>query len=545
MRSTHRVLASCLLVALAAVAACGGDDSSPSSTTPGAAGSAGVGASGAAGAGGDVVPHGPFTPPRYDPGARPAEVTFPPGFLFGSASAAQQVETGLKTDWVEWSKLPGKIANAEHPDGGPDFFAHVDGDIAAMKDAKLGVYRFGIELARLFPTRDAFDQNQPDPDGLAKYDQLLDKLQAAGITPMVTLQHFSWPSWLSAVGAGASKDKQGWERADVEQVFVEWARRVATRWGKQVDWWITINEPNVTSTVGYVLGAWPPGVAEPERMAAVQRAQVFTHAKAYDAIHEADKADADGDGKPAQVSMAFHQRVYQPRDPADLEDVVATDHATYFWNYWYLHALISGDYDHEFDERLDGPMDKKAAPELKGRLDFIGLNYYGRSTVAEKAVKIPYMGSQPSQMNLPGGLPKSQMGWDLYADGFGEVMEQLKPFGLPVFITENGVAALPTEPTRPRYISEHLFEVGWAIQRGLDVRGYTYWSTTDNFEWQSGYCPQFGLYAVDFSKPDKPRTPANGRDTLAEIATSRKITRAAIDAMPAYPVKPGKACKAL
>ena len=553
MRHATRALAALLPATFAAFIACGGGDSGSDAAPAGSAGAASGGAGGSAGAagaaagaaGGDDFQHGPFTPPTYAPGTRPAEVTFPATFLFGSASAGQQVESGLKTDWVEWAKVPGKVATGEQPDGGPDFFAHVTEDVAAMKDAKLGAYRFSIELARVFPTRESFDQNQPDADGLAKYDQLLDKLKTAGITPMVTLHHFAWPSWMSAVGGTASKEKQGWERPDVEQVFVEWARRAATRWGKQVDWWVTVNEPNVASTVGYVLGAWPPGAADAERMAAVQRAQVFAHAKAYDAIHQADTVDADGDGKAAMVSMALHQRVYQPRDAKNPEDVAAADHATYFWNYWYLHALVRGDYDHDFDERLDGPMDKKAAPELAGRFDYVGLNYYGRSLVAEKAAKVQYMGSQPSQMNLPGGLPKSQMGWDIYADGFGEVMEQLKPFGLPVFITENGVAAQPTEPTRARYVASHLFEVGWAIARGLDVRGYTYWSTTDNFEWQSGYCPQFGLYTVDFSKPDRPRSPANGRDTLAEIATSRKITQSSIDALPAYPDKPGKSCKSL
>lgn len=539
--------------ALALAAACSGSDDSGAATPSGAAGTSGAagaggsaaGTAGTAGAAGEDAVHGPFTPPRYMPGAKPAEVTFPSTFLFGSASAAQQVEKGLQTDWVEWAKLPGKVATGEQPDGGPDFFGHVDQDIAAMKDAKLGVYRFSVELARIYPTRESFDKDQPDADGLKKYDDLLDKLKVAGIVPMVTLHHFSWPTWMSAVGGTASKEKQGWERADVEQVFVEWSKRAATRWGKSVDWWVTINEPNVASTVGYVIGAWPPGAADPERMANVERAQIFAHAKAFDAIHQADTIDADGDGKPALVSMAFHQRVYIPRDPTNPEDVAAADHSTYFWNYWYLNALTRGDYDHDFDEKLDGPMDKKGAPELKDRLDYLGLNYYGRSLVAEKAAKLAYMGSQPSQQNLPGDKPKSQMGWDIYPEGFGEVMEQLKEYKLPVFITENGVAATPGEPTRERFIGEHLFEVGWAIARGLDVRGYTYWSTTDNFEWQSGYCPQFGLYSVDFSKPDRPRTPANGRDYLGNVATKKKISQAELDMMPAYPLKPAKSCKSL
>jgi beta-glucosidase/6-phospho-beta-glucosidase/beta-galactosidase len=338
--------------------------------------------------------------------------------------------------------------------------------------------------------------------------------------------------------------KQGWERDDVVDVFTEYAKRLATRWGNKVDWWITVNEPNVQSTVGYVVGIWPPGVSDAERMAEVQRQQVRAHAKAYDAIHLADTMDADGDGKAAMVSMALHQRVYLPKDPTNPDDVAAADHSTYFWNYWYLNALIRGDFDYDFDEKLDGPKDLKASPDFANRFDFVGLNYYGISQVSAKAILLPYMGRQPAQNMLPTQNPKTAMGWDIYPPGFGQVIDQISAFNLPIFITENGVAQETTEATRPRFIAEHLFEVGWAIARGADIRGYTYWALTDNFEWQSGYCPKFGLYTVDYTSAMRTRTPANGRDELGKIATDRKIAQSDIDMLMPYPQAPAKSCKA-
>ncbi len=451
------------------------------------------------------------------------------------------MESGLQTDWVKWADKPGKVQAGSKPDGGPDTFAHLDEDVAALADAHLGVYRFSIELARVYPTKQAFDADTPDPDGVAKYDALLAKLAAAGVAPMVTLHHFAHPTW--QVDVDAPKEPQGWERADSVDVFATWAERAAKRWGDRVDWWITINEPNVEPSVGYLLGGWPPGVAGPDRMMLAQKHQAYAHAKAYDRIHAADTVDADGDGKPAMVSMALHQRVYVPKDPSSPEDVAAANHASYFWNYWYLFVATRGDLDMDVDERLDGPNDVAASPELAHRLDYIGLNYYGHSIVSDLAAAIPYLGRQPAQLGLPTGKPRNSMGWDIVPESFGEVLDQTKEFGLPVFVTENGVPSDATEPTRPRFIAEHLFEVGWAMKRGVDVRGYTYWSLTDNFEWQSGYCPRFGLYLVDFSSPQRPRSPAPGRDMLRAIADARTVSQATIDALAPYPMSPAISCK--
>ncbi len=181
-------------------------------------------------------------------------------------------------------------------------------------------------------------------------------------------------------------------------------------------------------------------------------------------------------------------------------------------------------------------------PTLVGRLDYIGLNYYGRSVVNSAGLGVPYMGVVPAQTGLGASEPETAMGWAIHPQGFGEVVDQLRPYGLPYLVTENGVTATTDEPTRARFIAEHLFELGWAMQRGADVRGYVYWALTDNFEWASGFCPTFGLFHVDESDPAKPRTAANGQSLLASVIQAKSLAQTDIDALPAYPSKPAVNC---
>ena len=188
------------------------------------------------------------------------EVTFPAGFLWGTATAAFQVEKGdVHTDWSHWADTPGKIKNGDHPDvGGPDALAHVDEDVGLMTNEGHTAYRFSIEWARIYPTRAAFDSDTPDAAAIAAYTTLLARLRAASITPMVTLAHFAMPDWLDDITAPAMP--QGWERPEASTLFVEFARRMAARFGKDVDWWITLNEPLNVVLAGYLQGSFPPGV---------------------------------------------------------------------------------------------------------------------------------------------------------------------------------------------------------------------------------------------------------------------------------------------
>jgi beta-glucosidase len=492
------------LLALAALLAAG----CSSSSTPATSGAGGAGAT-------------PIT-----------RIDLPKGFLWGSATAGFQVEKGLgDTDWGAWAAMPdGKIQGGSKPDDGPDAFAHVDGDIALMQAAGLGAYRFSIELARIYPTRAAFDADQPSAEGLAAYDGLIAKLRAAKIVPLVTLHHFVWPSWMS--DPSKPTQPQGFERADAASVFEAWCTRMGKRYGKDVDWWITINEPTVEASVGYLAGIWPPGVSDVERMVGVMKKQVELNARCYDALHAADHVDADGDGKAALVSIAKHDRVYEPVDPTSPDDVAAAEHSRRFWNQWFVDAIVKGDVDENFDDVL-GAGDRIGDPALRGRADYLGINYYGVSRVAAHALQFPHMGTQPAQFGLQDGRPKNDLGWSIYPEGFGKVLDEVAPYGLPIVVTENGIADAK-DANRSRFLLEHVFEMGKAMKRGVDVVGYFHWSLVDNFEWASGFCPKFGLYRVDLASPARTRTPTKAVAVFKELASTGTLAQSTIDALPPY-----------
>jgi beta-glucosidase len=456
-------------------------------------------------------------------------VTFPKGFLWGSATAGFQVEKGLAdTDWGAWAATAGKIQGGSKPDDGPDAFAHVGDDIAAMQGAGLGAYRFSFELARVYPTRDAFEKDQPAADGLAAYDDLVAKLRAAKIVPLATLHHFVWPLWMS--DPKDAQKPQGFERDDAVDVIATWCERMGKRYGKDVDWWVTINEPTVEAGVGYLAGQWPPGVLDADRMVGVMKKQVEAHARCFDALHAADTVDADGDGKAALVSIAKHNRFYEPFDPTSDDDKAAAEHSRRFWNTWFLDAIVKGDVDEDFDDQL-GAGDRVGDPKLKGRADYLGINYYGVSRIAAHALQLPHVGVQPAQFNLQDGRPKNDLGWSIAPEKFGAVLDEATAYGLPIVVTENGIADAGGE-NRPRFLLEHAFELGKAIARGDDVVGYFHWSLVDNFEWASGFCPKFGLYHFDAST--KARTPTAAVATMKALASTGSLAKATIDALPAY-----------
>jgi beta-glucosidase/6-phospho-beta-glucosidase/beta-galactosidase len=461
-----------------------------------------------------------------------ASYSYPKGFLFGSATAAFQVEKGLTaSDWSGWASTKGKIVGDGHPDtGGPDALAHVDEDVKLLVDSKQNAYRFSIEWSRLYPTRAAFDRDEPVVEALAAYDGLIGKLVAAKIAPVVTLVHFSMPSWLS--DPTRPNEPQGFERTEASTLFAEFARRAAARWGKNVDAWITINEPLNVALGGYVQGSLPPGVLlDVPRALALVKAEARAHAQAFDAIHQADTGDADGDGKAAMVSVALHQRTFRALDPNESVDVEAADRVRRLWNLWFANAIVRGDFDDEFDLSYDGPNDKRADPALVKRADFLGVNYYSDTLVsATRGIILPVINAAIYQANLETDRPKTDFGWDIHPDGLGVVLDELAPYGLPLIITENGLADA-SDNNRARFLAEHLVQVGKALQRGVDVRGYMHWALIDNFEWASGFCPKFGFASYNSSGV---RTARPSLDVYRSIIEANGLAETRVASMPGY-----------
>jgi beta-glucosidase/6-phospho-beta-glucosidase/beta-galactosidase len=464
----------------------------------------------------------------------PASVSFPSTFLWGSATAGFQVESGDdNTDWSAWVAMSGKIKNGDNPDvGGPDALNHITEDVADLVATHATAYRFGIEWGRLYPTLDDFTNDTPDTAAIASYSALLTALVAAHITPVVTLNHYTLPDWLDDVTQPTQP--QGWENADTTTYFVEFCSRVAARWGAQVDYWLTENEPMVLAVGGYLQGSIPPGVLfDIDRTVTVIKAEALAHTQAYDAIHAADTVDADGDGKAALVSIAKHQRTFHPKDPTSAADIAATKHVEYLWNQWFFNVIVLGNWDDDFDGNYTGPNDKMNDPTLKGRADFLGINYYSDTLISAKSgIVIPApVNASIEQANLGTGRPETDVGWDIYAEGLGTVVDEAKMWAPPIFITENGIAD-SLDTNRPRFLFDHLFQLGWAMQRGANVIGYLHWASVDNFEWASGFCPNYGLYSFDHMT--EVRTARPSATEYAGIIQAGTVTLAQLNAAAPY-----------
>ncbi len=491
---------------------------------------------------------------RYDPFNPNPRGTFPPGFLWGSATAPYQIEGGLEnTDWHAWEEMPGRIAHGDHADDGDQSYTNYPADLDALVATHQNAYRLGIDWSRLFPTasawaacRGALTMPLPafvsacraaaSPAGLAYYHSVLSAMTARHLTAMVTLHHFVFPTYLDDLSQPPAT--QGFAVSTVVDDLGAYARFVGAEYGSQVDYWITINEPFAYIAAGYLQGSFPPGVPfDPTLATTVVRNMIYAHARAYDALHEADTVSALGPGDggtvnpPARVSIASHNRVFRPLNASSPADVQGARTLHYINNLLFLNAIVYGNLDANANGVLTDPGDLTNAPDLRGRADFVGINYYGLTLVLGAA--IPVVQGLPEINNLPTPLPKTDVGWDIYPQGFIEVLDEANTYGLPIIVTENGIAD-SAGVNRPRFIAEHLAALATAIHRGDDVRGYFHWSIIDNFEWASGFCPHFGLYHVDMTSPMRTRTPAPGADTYRQIIDANQVTDALLTAVPAY-----------
>jgi len=438
------------------------------------------------------------------------------------------------TDWAAWVATPGKIQNGDSPnDGGPDALNHIAADVADLVATHQNAYRFSIEWARLYPTLADFTADTPDAAGIAAYSQLLDALAAAHIRPIVTLNHYTLPNYL--VDVTNASQPQGWENSMTTTLFVEFCSRMAKRWGGQVDYWITENEPMVYALAGYLQGSFPPGVVlSVPRTLAVVKALALAHAQAYDAIHAADTIDADGDGAAALVSVAKHQRTFHPLDPTAAADVAAATHVEYLWNQWFYNVIVLGNWDDDLDGNYTGPNDKMNDPSLRGRVDFLGINYYSDTLIsATQGIVLPApINASIRQSNLGDGRPETEVGWDIYAEGLGTVVDEAKSlWKLPILVTENGIAD-HDDANRPRFLLDHLYQLGWAMKRGAKVIGYMHWASVDNFEWATGFCPKYGLFSYDPATEARAVRPSG--TLYGSIIKSGEVTLSQLNASPAY-----------
>jgi beta-galactosidase len=482
----------------------------------------------------------------------PEGLPFPPDFVFGAAVAGFQVDMGCPTlpssicddtrsDWYDFTTAPGTVGSddahlsGQHPaQVGPGFWELYADDIRrADEELHHQALRFSIEWSRIFPEpTDGADTDEEvaalaDPRAVAKYHAMLGELRARGMKPLVTLYHYSLPVWIhDAAGCHADFDgcsPKGW--VDAERTLREiqkYTRFCAREFGAEVDWWATLNEPLQNMLFGYVQPteqrAHPPAVSlETGAARIVFNALIDAHARMYDAIKEADRVDADGDGDASFVGVVYPLVPIVPNNPdswGDLDDVAATN-IDYLWNRVFLNAVALGAFDPALDRNI---VQRK---DLAGRMDYVGINYYFGIKVSGLGFSVPVINAL-SPLFTANPLSFEEIPNDPAAlkDFVRWVNEDL---GQPVIITENGVPDAADDGTTPTFLVKNLKAVQESIAEGADVRGYFYWTLMDNYEWNHGMEVRMGLYAVDKNDPSKKRVARRAVPIFGTIARHRVL----------------------
>ncbi len=400
----------------------------------------------------------------------------PRGFLWGSATSAHQVEGGCTAN--SWSRFESESL----PDGRPriegsqkagdaaDQWNRWPDDIRLMQDLSLNAYRFSVEWSKIEPAEGSFDESALD-----HYAQLAGKLRAAGITPMVTLHHFTDPTWFA--------DRGAFLRDDAPELFGRFVRKVVDRLGGTVTHWMTINEPTVYALNGYLFGEFPPAERNPKHAVQVLRNLLRAHTEAYRVI-KAEQPESE-------VGLAINFFVFDPPSPLNLLDVLSARLISRSTNESLLRYLRDGD----FTFGIPGIGWTSYRSGIREAFDCIGLNYYTRFHTRIHPFSRTFV---QNHRNLSPDI-RSDMGWEIYPEGLYRTLRVVQSFTpKPIYITENGIAD-DSDTKRGPYIERHLRMMNRAIAEGINVRGYFYWSLLDNFEWTFGYSRRFGLYHVDFA----------------------------------------------
>lgn len=432
-------------------------------------------------------------------------LAFPEGFHWGAATASYQIEGAWQADgkgesiWDRFSHTPGKVKHGHTGDVACDSYHRFPEDVALLQEMGLTSYRFSISWPRIQPN----GRGAANPAGVDYYARLVDALLAAGIRPFPTLYHWDMPQ--------AIEDAGGWPHRDTAGRFADYADTVVRALGDRVKGWMILNEPNIFTTMGYLLGIHAPGRREPEAFLRATHVVNLAHGDAFRAMRA---AHAD-----LRIGTAFNMSHVEPASDS-LADVDAAERWHRFMNEWFLRPSLRGEYPEAHPKGLPESAMGIAAGDferMRAPLDFVGINLYTRSIVRA----LPGDGGPLSLGVLPvGGLggeegPKTDFGWEVWPDALYEILVRIsKDFDRPpIEITENGCSyadgpgpdGAVRDHRRIDFYRGYIEAVHRAITDGADVRGYHAWSLLDNFEWGEGYEQRFGLVWVDFDDPKRRR----------------------------------------
>jgi beta-glucosidase/6-phospho-beta-glucosidase/beta-galactosidase len=379
-----------------------------------------------------------------------AQTMFPKDFVFGVANAPGQVEDELNDVWLKWGQQ-GNIRSwkvTTDPERRLEFWTKPEAELDLARDLGVQSFRMGVDWGRIMPTSTTFDVK-----AIEHYRTIIKAVKARGMKVMLTLMHHSVPVWV--------QEQNGWHEEKTKTAFVEFSKRMIEEFNADVDWWITFNEGNVYIVNAYIVGMWPPGEKSsplalfalgPIRGSGVVAMDYMTdaHNEIYDWAHQKFP--------PIKIGLAHNMAHY----------------TAVGW----LDKIAAG-----FADRM---MNWRMPEKVRGKMDFFGFNYYGAEWIKGQGI------------DLGLDVEYSESGRAIDVAGLlGLLREIHQRFPkLPVIITENGIADV-NDDIRGAYHVEHLQAVSQALSEGVPVQGYYVWSLTDNLEWSDGYCPKFGLSAVD------------------------------------------------
>ncbi len=454
---------------------------------------------------------------------------FPQDFLFGAATAAYQIEGAAHEDgrrdsiWDAFARVPGAVINADNGDVACDHYHRYGDDVAIMKQMGLQTYRFSTSWSRVRPDGGALNSQ-----GIDFYKRLVDELLGADILPWLTLYHWDLPQ--------ALQERGGWANRDTADLFTEYALDMHDALGDRVKVWTTLNEPWCSSFLSYTAGVHAPGHYSVEEGLLASHHLLLGHGQVVRELRGRDES--------LNLGLTLNLTVADAVDPENPADADAARRIDGQFNRWFLDPVFRGSYPSDIVEDIRAvDADAVAAFETAvrpGDLEIIstpittlGVNYYHGDYVAgAPSVNPPDGGHAPTDREgaspYPShegifahdrGLDRTAMHWEVQPEGLTRLLERVQkeysgPADVVLYVTENGAAyddAVTDEDGEPRvhdvertaFVRSHLGAILDAIDAGVDVRGFFYWSMLDNYEWAWGYEKRFGIVRVDYDTQER------------------------------------------
>lgn len=460
------------------------------------------------------------TTPASNPGARAAARPIPPQLLLGVATAAYQIEGATHRDgradsiWDAFSRIPGAVVGGESGERACEHYDRYRDDVALMRELGVQVYRFSTSWARVQP-----DGRTANPAGLDFYRRLTDELLEAGITPWLTLYHWDLPQALQEAG--------GWPARDTALRFADYAAEVHAALGDRIQHWTSLNEPWCSAFLGYLSGEHAPGEQNAQRSLDAAHHLLLGHGLATQRLRSLDAS--------LDLGITLNMTVADPVDPHDPADLDAARRIDAQHNRLFLDPIFRGAYPADLVDDLAArglhlPVQEGDLAAIATPIDALGVNYYhGDAVSAHPPAAAPLSSAAPSErpkrspfpagdgiFTHPRGLPVTAMGWEVQPEGLTRLLRRIdaeytRPAGVVLYVTENGAAytdvpdaeGFVDDSERAEFVRLHVDAVVDAIEAGVDVRGYFYWSLLDNFEWAWGYDKRFGLVRVDYDSQSR------------------------------------------